>query len=262
MLSLLIYPLAGVVAGTMAGLFGIGGGAVIVPVLVAAFTWQRLPEALVMHLALGTSLATIVVTSLSSITAHQRRGGVRWDIVLPMTPGILAGAATGALLADRLPSRALALLFGLFSLAVALQMGLELRPPAAGRLPGRLGRGLAGLLIGTASALTGIGGGSITVPFLTWCRVPMREAVGSAAACGLPIALAGAAGYLLAGQNAPDLPAGATGYVYWPAFIGITLATVVFAPLGARLAHRWPERRMKRLFALFLVIVGLRMIAA
>ncbi len=255
-----IYLTLGGLAGVLAGLLGVGGGLVIVPTLAWIFARAGMFEGILMHLAIGTSLATIVVTSLSSVRAHHRRGAVDWGVVARLTPGILAGAALGVLVADLLPSAVLRMFFGLFALAVAVQMGLRVQPAAHRGLLGRLGMAVAGAFIGSVSAVVGIGGGSLTVPLLLWCNVPVRRAVATSSACGLPIALAGAAGFMLAGRGAVGLPAGSSGYVYWPAFAGIVSASVLFAPLGARLAHGLPTVLLQRIFAAFLAVVGLRMV--
>jgi hypothetical protein len=258
--ELLPYLLLGSVAGLLAGLLGVGGGLVIVPVLAWLFHAAGMSPEVVMHMAIGTSLATIVPTSLSSVWAHHRLGAVLWGAVARLAPGIVAGAALGAALADRLPGESLRLIFGLFELAVALQMGLNLRPAPHRVLPGRAGMWGAGSLIGLVSAVVGIGGGTMTVPYLQWCNVPMRQAVATSSACGLPIALAGTTGFIVAGWDAPALPAWSSGYLYWPAFAGIAVASVLLAPVGARLAHRLPTAVLKRFFALFLVFLGLRML--
>ena len=260
MTELIAYLLLGSVAGILAGLLGVGGGLIIVPVLAWLFTQAQMPPGFVMHLAIGTSLATIVFTSLSSVWAHHRRGAVLWAGVGRLTPGIVLGAAMGALLADKLPSETLRLVFGVFELAVAVQMGLNLRPDAHRLLPGRWGMGAVGTAIGLVSAVVGIGGGTLSVPFLQWCNVPMRQAVATSAACGLPIAVAGALGFALAGWSSDGLPAWSSGYIYWPAFLGIVSASVLFAPLGARLAHLVPTLVLKRFFAIFLALLGVRML--
>lgn len=260
MTELVSYLLLGGVAGILAGLLGVGGGLVIVPVLAWLFLRAGMAPEVLMHMAIGTSLATIVFTSLSSVWAHHRRGAVLWGAFRRMTPGIVLGAALGAAMADRLPSETLRLIFGLFELTVAMQMALNLRPAAHRGLPGRWGMGVAGSVIGLVSAVVGIGGGTMSVPFLQWCNVSMRQAVATSAACGLPIALAGALGFVLAGWNTPGLPAWSSGYLYWPAFAGIVAASVLFAPLGARLAHLLPTVVLKRFFALFLAFLGVRML--
>lgn len=254
------YLLVGVVAGVLAGMLGVGGGLVIVPVLVYLFTLQGFDSSVIMHLAIGTSLATIVLTSLSSIRAHHQRGAVLWSVVGRLTPGIIAGAWFGAVVAHLLPTAALRTIFGLFELAVAAQMAMEVSAAPHRQLPGLAGSTAAGGIIGTVSAIVGIGGGTLTVPFLTWCNVEMRRAVATSAACGLPIALAGAIAFMIAGWNHPALAAVSSGYLHWPAVLGIGLTSVLFAPLGARLAHTLPVRTLRRFFALFLAVLGLRML--
>jgi uncharacterized membrane protein YfcA len=256
----LAYIGLGAFAGVLAGLFGVGGGLVIVPVLAFLFQQQGIPSEVLMHLAVGTSLATIVFTSLSSVYAHHRRGAVQWSAVARLAPGIVIGAWIGAVLAERLPGVQLRTVFGVFELLVALQMGLALRASAHRRLPGWMGMGIAGSIIGAVSAIVGIGGGTMTVPFLQWCNMPMRHAVATSAACGLPIAIAGTLGFVVSGWGKATLPELSSGFLYWPAFAGIVAASVVFAPLGARLAHALPAAQLKRFFALFLAFLGLRML--
>lgn len=258
--TLLLYLLLGAFAGVLAGLFGVGGGLVIVPVLVFIFQSQEVSGSLIMHLAIGTSLATIVVTSLSSVRAHHRREAVLWPIVGRLTPGIIAGALLGAALADFIPSDSLRLLFGVFELLVAVQLGLAARVAPRRPLPGWPGTSLAGVLIGSVSSAIGIGGGTLIVPFLAWCSVSLRHAVAAAAAGGLPLALAGSVGFMMTGWHEAQLPAWSSGYVYWPAFAAIATASVLFAPLGARLAHALPVMVLQRTFALFLAALGVRML--
>ena len=258
MMLLLTYLVLGAGAGLLAGLFGIGGGLVIVPVLIFAFTWlQFAPETLV-HLAVGTSLATIIPTSISSAWSHHKRQGVDWSWVVFLTPGLMVGALLGAYTASLLSGLALQKVIGTFVLLVSVQMALQMKPKPAAQVLARPWRIFAGGVIGWASAIFGIGGGTLSVPFLTWCRLAMHRAVGTAAALGLPIALFGAAGSLLAGWGRPDLPDWASGFVYWPAAAAIVVTSVPFARLGTRLAYFLPERRLKLLFALLLLLVGLR----
>ncbi len=250
----------GAVAGTLAGLLGIGGGIVIVPGLAYLLGDGTVPAARLMQFAVGTSLATIVVTALASIRAHHRRGAIDWAKVARLTPGLVAGCALGAVIADRMATKTLAAVFGVFLLAVALRLALPDTPAPHRRLPGRLGTSAYGAGIGTLSALVGIGGGTLTVPLLTWHGVDIRRAVASAAACGLPIAVAGTAGFVVAGLGTPGLPAAATGYVYWPACAAIVPASIACAPLGARLAHTVPRTALRRGFGVFVAIVGVRML--
>lgn len=257
---LFIYLAVGAFAGVVAGLFGVGGGLIIVPVLVLLFQRWGFADGVLMHLAIGTSLATIVLTAISSMRAHHRRGAVDWPVFRRLTPGIAVGALLGAVIADFMPAQALRLFFGVFELAVAAQIGLNLMASPHRRLPGGVGMSAAGVVIGALSAVVGIGGGTLTVPFLVWCNVALRKAVATSSATGLPIAVAGAVGFVLTGWNAPDLPPGSTGYLYWPALAGIAAASLVFAPLGARLAHTLPVDTLRRFFAIFLAVLGVRML--
>jgi uncharacterized protein len=256
---LLIFPAIGALSGLLAGLFGIGGGLVIVPALNAVFAAglaAMVPGAR-MHVAIGSSLAVIVFTAISSIRAHHGYGAVLWPAVRGLAPGIVAGGLLGAWIADLLATRTLEMIFGVFATLMALQIGIgpKVEPQAHGALPGLPGYLGAGTVIGSISALAGIGGGIMTVPYLAWHSVPLRIAVGTAAACTLPVALAGALGYALTGQDTP-MPPWSTGYLYWPAIGMVALASMLTAPLGARLAHRLPVKQLRRLFAVLLLVVA------
>ena len=251
-----IYLLLGACAGVLAGLFGVGGGLVIVPVLVYVFTAQGFDLNVLVHIAVGTSLATIVFTSLSSIWAHHKRGAVCWSVVYRLTPGIIFGALIGAVIADFMPATVLRRFFAFFEWFVGVQLLLNLQNRATQGMPGTFAMFIAGKLIGVISSIIGIGGGTLTVPFLIWCKVSIREAVATSSAVGLPIALAGTLGFVVMGLQAPISVEGSFGYFYLPAFIGIVLTSIVFAPLGAWLAHRLPSSLLKRLFGLFLIVLG------
>ncbi len=263
---LIAYAVLGAFAGIMAGLLGVGGGLLIVPVLVMLWHADGLGGSQMVQQAIGTSLAVIVFTSLSSVRAHHQRGSVLWPVFWRLTPGILLGAGLGATLASAMPQAALKTVFGIFELLVAAQMLLSLRPSAGASaekgLPGSLGMGLAGSVIGAVSALVGIGGGILTAPFLDACKVRMQQAVGTSAACGLPIAVSGASSYVLLGWGNAQLPAGSAGFVYGPALAGIAAASMLFAPLGAALAHRLPATVLKKTFAGFLAVLGIWMLAS
>lgn len=258
----LLFPLIGVLSGFLAGLFGIGGGLVIVPALNLLFSLFDLgvPPESRMHFALGSSLAVIVFTALSSARAHHARGGVVWSAFRRLVPGIVAGGLAGAVIADALANRSLQVSFGILVIAIALYTILGYRPPGGRQLPGPVATFVVGSLIGTISALAGIGGGVMTVVFLLWADVPLRSAVGTAAACTLPAALSAAAGFALVGWGVPG-PGWSTGYILWPAVLGISLASILTAPLGARLAHTLPVGRLRKGFALLLVVMGIRMVA-
>ncbi len=253
-----LYLALGAFAGTLAGLFGIGGGLVIVPVLIFSFGLQGISTEIAAHMAVGTSLATIVFTSLSSIRSHHLHAAVRWDIFKPMTGGIVVGALVGAWTASLLSGPALELIIGIFVILVAVKMILEVNPKPGRVVPGFAGLGAAGGGIGWASAIFGIGGGTLTVPYLSWCNVNMQQAVGTSAACGLPIAIAGALGNIWTGWENPELPELSFGFIYLPALFGIILTSVLFARVGANLAHRLNARLLKRIFAIMLILVGIR----
>lgn len=255
------YAALGAFVGIMAGLLGVGGGLIIVPVLVYLWQSQALAGEQVVQLAIGTSLATIVLTSLSSVWSHHRHGSVQWPIFWRLVPGIVLGAWLGAAIATQLPGTALKRLFGVFELLMAAQMAFALRPATHRRLPGVLGAGLAGTVIGSVAAIVGIGGGVLTVPFLTWCNVRIQQAVATSAACGLPIAIGGTLAYVVLGWGHAQLPPGAAGYVYGPALLGIAVTSMLFAPLGAALSRRLSTPMLKRVFAAFLVVLGLWMLA-
>jgi len=256
--SAILYLFLGAFAGVGAGLFGIGGGLIIVPVLIFTFTAQGMPQAVVTHAALATSLATIVLTSISSVIAHHRRGGVRFEILKPLSVGIALGATSGALVADTLTGRTLQLMLGCFATAMSVYMALDIKPKRATSLPRVPELSGVGVFIGGASSLFGIGGGTLTVPYLTYRGVEMRQAVGTSAACGLPIAFFAASSYIFAGLDAQDMPQYSLGYIYMPAFIFVGTASSQFAKLGAKWAHSLPQKRLKQIFALFLLAIGSR----
>ncbi|WP_159266881.1 sulfite exporter TauE/SafE family protein [Zhongshania aliphaticivorans] len=253
---LLIYLAVGAVAGLSAGLFGVGGGLIIVPALVACFSFLSVAPDVAMQLAVGTSLATIVVTSVGSVRAHHKLGNVDWSCWRLLAPGIAVGVVCGVMTATLLSGRILQLAFGGFCLIVAIYMGLGVAPKPSRQLPGGRGLTSAGLGIGYFSAMFGVGGGSLTVPYLSWCNVRMQTAVATSAACGLPIAIVGSASNLVAGFGHSALPAYSFGFIYLPAFIGIALLSAPFAKLGALLAQRLSGPRLKQCFALFLLVVG------
>ncbi len=241
----------GALTGFAAGLLGIGGGMVLVPFVTMLLAAKGFPAEHVVKVAIATSLATILFTSVSSVRAHAQRGAVRWDIAKTLAPGILVGALAGAQVAASLRSSWLAVGFGVFVGLMATRM-LRQRPARAGRaLPGAPGRFAAGTVIGAAGAILGAGGGFVTVPFLTRANVRIHEAVATSAACGFPIALAGALGYAWAGRGL-EMPAGTVGYLYLPALASIVATSVLTAPLGARAAHAMPVERLRRVFAALL----------
>ncbi len=258
-LALLLYVGIGALAGLIAGLFGLGGGAVVVPLLILAFHGQGVAPEVLTHLAIGTSLATIAVTAISAIRTHQRRRAIRWPLVAQLTPGVLAGTVLGGLAAARAGGALLQFCFGAFLTLVALQVAFGIRVRAHGGLPpGWPLQAGAGAAIGFASGIFGIGGGSLTVPWLLRCGQPAVNAMASSAALGLPIALSGAVTYGLSASADAQLPPGSWGYVYLPALLGIVVASAPCARWGAQLAHRLPDRMLRRAFALVSLAIGIQ----
>lgn len=260
MIWLLGYLALGAVAGFFAGLLGVGGGAIMVPVLALMFAAQGMPAEHVMHLALGTSMAAIIFTSLSSLFAHHRHGAVIWPIVKVITPGVVIGTFAGAQLASFMATRPLAIFFALFMSYVAFQMLANIKPKPSRQLPGVLGMYAVGSGIGAISALVAIGGGSLSVPFMTWCNIKMHHAIGTSAAIGLPIAVAGAAGYLLSGLRVADLPPGSLGYIYLQALAACVAMSMLTAPLGAKAAHSLPVGTLKKIFAGVILLLVAKMV--
>ncbi|HEU4776272.1 MAG TPA: sulfite exporter TauE/SafE family protein [Telluria sp.] len=245
----LILLLMGTFGGFAAGLLGVGGGMVLVPFVTMIFTARGFPPAMVVHMAIATSLGTILFTSLSSVRAHHAHGAVRWPVVLLLAPGIVLGSWIGPWLAKQLNTSLLALVFGLFVAASATQMILNRKPSASRELPRAPGMFAVGAGIGIVAGLVGAGGGFLSVPFMSWCNVKMHNAVATSAALGFPIALSGTLSNMYYGWNAPGLPAWSLGYIYVPALLVIAAASVVMAPFGARMAHRMPVAKLKRIFA-------------
>lgn len=255
------YLVLGAFVGLFAGMLGIGGGMIIVPPLALMLGAQDLPREHVLHLAVGTGMATILFTSVSSVRAHAARDAVRWGIAWRITPGILFGGVVGAIVANYFSTRTLAIYFTAFVFLMAVNMALDLKPKPSREPPGAPGMFAAGTAIGGLSSLVAIGGAVMSVPFMLYCNVPIRQAVGTAAAIGFPIAVGGTIGYLYTGWNAAGLPPWSLGYVYLPALAGITVASVLTAPLGARVAHRVPGRLLKQIFAALLFVLAARMLA-
>jgi uncharacterized protein len=255
------YLAIGCVAGFVAGMLGIGGGAVMVPMLVFVFTAQGMSPDHRLHVALGTAMATIIFTSLSSVKAHHGYGSVDWPVALALAPGIVTGSFVAALIAGLIPTRPLAILFTALVFYAATQMFFDLRPKKTRALPAKAGLFGAGAAIGGLSSLLSAGGAFVSIPFLSWCSVPLRRAIGTAAAIGFPIAVAGTAGYVVQGLRAQDLPRWTLGYVYLPGLVLVVTTSMLMAPLGARLAHRVPVKRLRIALALMLYALAARMLA-
>ncbi len=254
------YAAIGAAVGFFAGLLGIGGGAIIVPLLVMLFEAQGLPKAQIMHLAVGTGMASILFTSVSSMRAHAVRGAVRWDLARSLTPGILIGGLLGSNLTVWISTQTFAAAFTVVVFFAATNILIDRKPKPARQLPGAPGAMLVGLVIGFVSSLAAMGGAFMTIPFALYCNVPMLQAIGTAAIVGFPIALAGSVGFIVAGWGQVGLPPHSIGYVYLPAMLGITFASVLTAPLGAAAAHRLPTRHLKQAFALLLYALAAKML--
>ena len=256
---LLIIELAalGVSTGFLAGLLGIGGGMLMVPFLTIILANRGVSADLAVKMAIATSMATIIFTSLSSVRAHHRRGAVRWDIVRRLAPGIVVGSIIGSLgVFALLKGSYLAIFFGLFVSFSATQMFLDKKPKPTRHMPGTGGQLAAGGFIGFLSGLVGAGGGFISVPFMTWCNVPIHSAVATSAALGFPIAVANVLGYAISGQSVQNLPEGAFGYIWLPALAVIALCSFLTAPQGAKAAHSIPVGKLKRVFASILYLLA------
>jgi len=260
---LLIAELAtlGLCTGFLAGLLGIGGGMVMVPFLTILLTKLGVVPELTIKMAIATSMATIVFTSISSVRAHHKRGAVRWDLVQKLVPGIVLGSLLASMgIFALLKGSSLAIFFALFVGFSATQMFLDKKPPPSREVPGTAGLLGAGSVIGFFSGLVGAGGGFISVPFMTWVNVSIHNAVATSAALGFPIALANATGYILSGLSLEHLPPYALGYIWLPGLLIIATCSVLTAPWGAKAAHKLPVKRLKRLFASILYLLAAYML--
>ena len=255
-----LYLVAGSVAGFLAGLLGVGGGVVIVPILLLIFAAQHFPADHIFHIAIGTSLASIMFTSVSSLRAHHARGAVNWSIVKSITPGILIGTLAGTWIVAKLPAGLLKVVFIVFVFYVATQILLNIRPKPTRQLPGAIGMFTAGGIIGVFSSFVGIGGGALSVPFMTWSNIKMHTAIGTSAAIGFPIAVAGTIGYIVNGLPVGDLPEWSIGFVHLPSLAGLVVASVLVAPIGVRASHKLPVQTLKKIFAVFLYIIGTKLL--
>jgi uncharacterized membrane protein YfcA len=257
---LLAYLAVGAGVGLLAGMLGIGGSALQVPFLVWLFEAQRLPPEHIVHLAVGTAMATILFTSVSSMRAHAVRGAVRWEVVKAMTPGILAGGLVGSLVASAVPRLVVAVLFVATVYAAGINMLLDRKPNPTRTLPGPAGVFAVGAAISGVSAFAAVGGAFLSVPFLMWCNVSLIQAIGTAAAIGFPIAVAGTVGYVAGGWGAAGLPPWSVGFVYLPALVGVTIASMAVAPFGAMVAHRAPTRVLRKVFAAVFFVLATRLL--
>lgn len=256
------FLLLGAAVGFFAGLLGVGGGGIMVPILTSLFISLEFASSQQVHMALGTSMAAIIVTSFASARSHQRHQAIVWPVVKALSPGIVLGTLGASFIAASVPSLPLAIFFSMFMAFVAVQLILNIKPKPSRQLPGTWSLAGVGFTIGSISALVAIGGGSLTVPFLTWCNLKVQQAIGTSAAVGLPIAAAGTVGYVISGWNVTDLPAWSLGYVYLPAVVLISGVSFFTAPIGVKLAHRLPVSVLKKVFALLIILLSLKMLHA
>ncbi|HWI80456.1 sulfite exporter TauE/SafE family protein [Ramlibacter sp.] len=260
---LLIFELVllGIGTGFLAGLLGIGGGMVMVPFITLILSHQGVAPGLAVKMAIATSMATIIFTSISSVRAHHQRGAVRWDLVRGLAPGIIVGGMIASLgVFALLKGSWLALVFGVFVAFSATQMFRNKKPKPSRAMPTGAGRLGAGGFIGFLSGLVGAGGGFISVPFMAWCNVPMHNAVATSAALGFPIALTNVIGYIVSGQSAQNLPPASFGYIWLPGLVIIALGSVLTAPMGAKAAHSLPVAKLKKVFASVLYLLAVYML--
>ena len=255
--SYLLFLLVGVFAGLTSGLLGVGGGIVVVPAFALIFSLIKFPNAVIMHLAAGSSLATMILTTGSAMMAHHRRHAVLWSVWRRLVPGIIVGTLLGSHIAAMLDTRLLEICFAIFLLIVAVRMSFLISPKPQRRLPQLWGMWLIALLVGAKSGLLGVGGGTLTVPFLTRCNIAVKKAIGTSSACGFMIAIFGTIGFIASGWGDQDLPSWSSGYVFWPGALMAASMSVIFARVGVKLAHVLPATVLKRIFAVFLFFVAM-----
>ncbi len=256
-----VFLALGAIVGFLAGLLGLGGGMTMVPLLTFVFTREGFAPEHVVHMAIATATATILFTSIASMREHQRHGAILWAVVAGLAPGIVVGSFAGPQIVGRMPTAVLSAFFGVFVAAAATNILLDRKPKPTRALPGRAGLFGVGGGIGLIASMVGAGGAFMTVPFMTACNIPIRNCVATSAALGLPVALAGTVGFIVAGLAQTGLPPHTIGYVYVPALLAIVAASVISAPIGARAAHRWPVTALRRSFAVVLYILAAYMLA-
>lgn len=256
-----IYALAGAFAGLMSGVLGIGGGIVVVPALLYIFQHSReMPQGLTMHMAAGTSLAVMLFTSQSSIRSHLRLGEVLWRVYHRLWPGIIIGVIAGALLASLISTYWLEIFFGLFLLAIAAKMltGGNVKPGRS--FPRAWVNALVSFVIGFKSGLLGVGGGTLIIPYLTYCGVETRKIAAVSALCTLTVALVGSLIFIITGLRETGLPPYTTGFVYWPAVLWVAIPSVLFAPVGAKLNYVLPIKQLRYGFIVVLIFTAINML--
>ena len=255
-----IYLIFGAIVGLLAGLMGIGGAMIMVPMLHFSLAKQGVEPSLIHHMAIATSMANILFTSSMATYAHHKRGVVPWKTVAWMVPGILGGSFIGSFATAYIPSGPLTMAFAVFLIYASLQMFVPIKPKASRHMPGIFGQTVMGAVIGVLSGLLGIGGAAITMPMLLVCGVSTLSVIASAGAFGFPIAVAGCIGYMLTAWGHAGLPDYSLGFIYLPALLGLVPASMLTAPLGVKLSHALPEKIMKRFVGVFILFMAVRMI--
>lgn len=256
----LICVALGAVVGFLAGLLGIGGGLIIVPALLYILPSVGFPSNVIPHAAIATSLAAIILTSLSSVYAHNKRGNISWPLAPKIFPGIIVGGLAAGFIADKISGASLTFFFAVFVLVMSVQMLYPVKPNRGETLPNSVGLFIIAIFIALIAGLMGIGGGALLVPFLSWCGLEMRKAVGLSSATGLLIAISGTFAYIISGWDQVGLPEFTLGYIYLPALLGIVITSIFIAPLGVKAASVWPTSVLKKIFALLLAVIGLKML--
>lgn len=260
MLLILTYILIGAIAGTLSGLLGIGGGLIVVPSLAYMFARQHFNPAIIMHMAVATSLSIMIITSSRSLLLHYKRKIKFWAIYRRLVVGVIIGTIVGVVLAHFLHSNVLRIIFGVFVALMAIRMLFGHKAKRSQHFPSTIVMNCVSFIIGAKSGLLGLGGGVVTVPFLLYCNVGMREAVITSIATSLTIAVIGTIAVLITGSYAHGLPSWTTGYIYWPATLTVAIGSVLFAPLGVKLSHWLPTQILKRVFGIVLVLIAIHML--
>ena len=258
--ALILFATLGIFAGLIAGMFGVGGGIITVPVLVACFIQYGFEDAIMVHLAVGTSLGCIVFTGISSAYAHRQKNAISYKFLKPIASGIVIGAFLGALFAVQLNGNILKIIIGIFALFVAIQMGINREIEFKQRAKRNKEPYFVGTGIGFISSILGIGGGIFSVPYLKASGLTMTSSIGTSAACGIPIAVFGALGYIISGINNALLPPLTLGYIYLPALLGISLTSVIAAKYGAHIAHHVSEKILKKMMASMMLLISFYMV--
>lgn len=258
--TILILLSIGCFVGFIAGMFGLGGGGMLVPILTSIFISMQMPINSVVHIALGTSMCTIIITTYSSFRSQHKKGAVRWDLFRLIAPGVLIGTFLGTFLASKLDSLPLAIIFSIFMFLLSIQMFFSKPTASTTKLFSSKIQFLTGCFIGGVSSLMSIGGGGLTVPYLSWQNIDIKKAIGTSSSIGFPLAISGTLGYIINGWNETSLESFYLGYVYLPAVFCVAITSYFFAPLGVKMVHKIPSQNAKKLFAILPFFLSIKMI--